>query len=175
MMKNPMIKWGVYYGVASSALMFLLWVINKDLLFNMAMGLVTSLAFAIAFLVLAMRETRTINEGYLGYGEAVKIGLGTFAIAALVSGVFTFLLYNIIDGSLYDLEKAKAIESVEKIAASFGASDEVIEDAVAESRDAIESMGSNKGIGTYLQEWLLSVIIYGLPCSLIISAFMKKS
>ena len=85
--------------------------------------------------MLALKEVRANNEGYLGYGEAVKVGLVTFVIGSLISTIWMYVLYNFIDPSLFEMEKQKGIEAAEKMVSMFSDDEALIEETMAKARE----------------------------------------
>ena len=90
-MNNPIVKWGVYLGVASIAFTLALYLINKEMIFSGYVSTMGGLTISVLFIALAMKEVRTINDGYLGYGEAVKTGLLTYVLGAFLVVIFSFI------------------------------------------------------------------------------------
>ena len=170
-----MVKWGIYYGIASVVVTMLLFLIKKELLFNFGIGLAAGLGLAIIFIVLALKEVRANNEGYLGYGEAVKVGLVTFVIGSLISTIWMYVLYNFIDPSLFEMEKQKGIEAAEKMVSMFSDDEALIEETMAKAREELDAQGDSKSIMSLLGGWGISILFPGLPLALITGAFMKKS
>jgi len=170
-----MIKWGMLYGLASVAFTMILFLINKNLLFDWKIALLSSLGLAVLFMILALKETREANEGYLGYGEAVKVALVTFVIGSFIGTIWMFVLYNFIDPTLFELEKEMALKTAEQMASMFGADEDVLEQMMDETREQMEAMGDSKSIGSLLGPWGISILIPGLPIALIVGAIMKKS
>lgn len=178
-MDNPMIKWGLYYGFASVAFTILSYFVNKDWLFGSGIAMGIGLIMAIGAVVLAMKEVRTEQEGYLGFGEAMKVGLGVFVLGVLISSLFQWVLFNFIDTSLIEASKEYAIESVrsmsEKMGDMMNMSEEQMEEMVAKTEEEMANMGNPMSLGSVVQTWLLASLIGGLPLNLILAAIMKKS
>lgn len=179
MMNNPMIKWGLYYGGASILLTVVYYFVAKPMLFGSTTSMVVGLALAIFFVVMAMKEEKEIGEGYLGYGEALKVGLGAFVLGSLLVSLFQWVLFNFIDTSLIEQSITYATEQARKmtdmIGGMAGMSEEQMEELVAQTEEEIENMGNPMSMGSVLSGWALTSLIGGLPLNLITAAIMKKS
>lgn len=179
MMSNPMIKWGLYYGLASVVFTMLSYFISKEWLFGTSISMAVGAILAIGAIVMAMKEVRTSQEGYLGFGEAMKTGIAVFLLGTLISSLFQWLLFNFIDVSLIEASKEYAIETTRKMTEKMGSvlnmSEEQMEEMVAKTEEEISKMGNPMALGEIIKGWLLSSVIVGLPLNLIVSFIMKRS
>jgi len=179
MMSNPMIKWGLYYGLAGIAFSIIAYFVSRDMLFGNGVAMGIGLALAIGAIVMAMKEVRTEQEGYLGFGEAMKVGLGVFVLGTLLSSLFQWVLFNFLDTSLIEASKEYTIEAArtmsEKMGNMMSLPEEQMEEMVAQTEEQVANMGNPMSLGMIVQSWLLGSLIGGLPLSLIIAAIMKKS
>ncbi|MFT6806786.1 MAG: hypothetical protein ACJA01_000002 [Saprospiraceae bacterium] len=179
MMNNPMIKWGLYYGFASIAFTIISYFVNKEWIFGSGIAMGVGLLLAIGAVVLAMKEARTEQEGYLGFGEAMKVGLGVFILGTLMSSIFQWVLFNFVDISLIEASKEYSIETArvmsEKMGNMMNMSEEQMEEMVSQTEEQMANMGNPMSLGMIVQSWLLVSLIGGLPLNLIVAAIMKKS
>lgn len=173
-MNNPVVKWGLISGLTSGVVMLILFFVNKDLLFNMTLTFVYPIVLSSLFLFFLFREIKANEDGYLGYGQAVVSGLLMFLIAGVVSGIFTYLLHNVIDPSFYEYSNQKALEVAENTARSFGLDEGAIDDMIEQTKSSLEAKGDKLGMTDYFLEYVMK-IVGGLIMSLIVGAFMKKS
>ena len=178
-MDNPMIKWGLYYGFASIAFTIISYFVSKEWLFGSGVAMGIGLLLAIGAVVLAMKEARTEQEGYLGFGEAMKVGLGVFVLGTLLSAIFQWVLFNFVDTSLIEASKEYTIEAArtmsEKMGDMMNLSEEQMEEIVAQTEEQVANMGNPMSLGMIVKSWLLGSLIGGLPLNLIVAAIMKKS
>ena len=154
------LKWGAISGIASVVFSLILFL--TDQIGNQALSVVP-LVFAITFIVLAMREFRTLNEGYLSFGEGFGVGTLVSAIAGLISATFTTIYTSFVDTTFYERLADKTQEQWEK----QGLSDTQIEQA-SEMTKMFQSPGLLFAIG------LLGAVIFGVILSLIIAAIMQR-
>lgn len=156
------LKWGVILGVAQIAFSTLIFV--TDNFGNNTLGSVTYLLIAVA-LVLAMRDFRTLNGGYMAYGEGISVGTLTAAISGLLSSLFSVFYMTVIDTNVMQRVIDKTREQMEE---QGNLSDEQIDQAI-EITQNFQSPGILFAIG------VIGSAIIGLIFSLIIAAIMKKA
>lgn len=131
---------------------------------NFVINLLLSLAIATVGIVLAMREYKQQNFGYMTYGKGLGIGIVVMVIASIISGIFSYIYIAFIDPSIVD----KMIEASIAQMAGFGLDEEMLD----EQRDQMA-----EGF-TPLKQLINAVVgglFSGLILSLIISAIMKHN
>lgn len=164
-MKTPYIKHGVFYALLSIILTLVIYLINPALFGEFWFSFVM-LPLPIIFMVLAVSEEKNADGGYILFGNAFLQGLGVVIIGYLISGLFTYVLYNFIDPGLEDVIKASIIENME------GFEDMMPEDAYEKMIEDMENrkFADLKAIGV----GLISMTLIGGVFALIIAAIMKK-
>ncbi len=155
------LKWGVISGIVSVVFTLILFLTNQ--IGNQALGFFP-LVFAIVLIVLAMREYRSLNEGYLSFGEGFGVGALVAAIGGLISATFSTIYTTFVDTTFYERLADTMQEQWEK----QGLSDVQIEQA-SEMTKMFQSPGLLFAIG------LISSVIGGIILSLIIAAIMRKN
>lgn len=169
-MENHSIKNGLIYGLASVIYSLVVYLVAPDLLFSMGISMVVGLALVIFFMVRAANAEKEDNEGFLSYGEALRTTFVVFAVGALISTLFTYVLYNFIDSSLLEVMQEQAVETAVSMAERFGAEGEQLE----EIREKAMEQDMSFGIGKVALNYIFACI-FGLIISLIVSAFVKKN
>ncbi|MFN8343575.1 MAG: DUF4199 domain-containing protein [Spirosomataceae bacterium] len=154
------LKWGLISGVASMVFVTILYV----------SGQVTNQGFSslgliipIVAIVLAMKEYRTANGGFMTYGQGLGIGTLLTGISGFISGTYGYIYTTFIDNTIQQQILDKSREQLE----NRGMDDTQIE-AAMEMTAKFTSPGITFALGV-----VMSVII-GFVISLIISAIMKK-
>ena len=117
--------------------------------------------------VLAALKKRNM-QGYLGYGEALKIVFTVFAITLLLQSIFVYILFNFVDISFAEALKQEIMDKTETMMKRFGASDTTVDDTL--KKMANENQFS---IAKILLSYCISCIITFL-ISLIIAATVFK-
>lgn len=169
LLEKSFVKWGLFAGLASVVLTFLLYIIDIRLLVS---GWISFLIYGmiITFMVLSARQERSENEGYLSYGKAVMNSLGVNAISTIISVIFTALLYNFIDPELPESLKTITMENMAATMESFGSSEADIDNALkmAEERQVEYDL---KGLSLVAMIAIAMNFILGL----IVSIFTRKN
>ncbi len=94
--KSVILNYGLYYGIASVLVSVIFYALNMHLqqgLTNMFIGL----AVMLAFIILAQKKFKLDNNNILSFWQAVKIGMGTVLIGALISIVYNQIFINFIE------------------------------------------------------------------------------
>ncbi|MBC7885228.1 MAG: DUF4199 domain-containing protein, partial [Saprospiraceae bacterium] len=125
---------------------------------------------AITIFVLAGKEERMKQGGYLSYGKALKTTFLAGFTGMVISGLFTLILINLIDPGLADVLKEQILESTRSMMESFGAPEDTISEAMEKTEEGMEDQF------TPLSQ-LLNILkggIFVLVIAAIVSIFIKK-
>lgn len=117
----------------------------------------------ILFIVLTLKEVKTINGGYMTLGEGFKNGFMMMVVVALIMSAFTFIYFSYINPDLIEYVSEKAYSDME----DRGLSDEEIEQAMG-----VAKIFMGKGAMTAMA--FLGNIVLGAIFSVIVAAIMKK-
>ena len=121
------------------------------------------IAVSVGGLVLAMREFRTKNGGYMTYGEGLGLGVLMFAIIGLLDTTYIMIYQTVIDPDM----NAKIAEQVREKFEELNMPDSVVMDEAAENQPKGVS-GLTFIAGIFMQ------IFWGFILSLIVSGFMSR-
>lgn len=118
----------------------------------------------IAFMVIAMREYKNRNHGYMSYGQGLGMGTLVAVVFGVIGGIFMFIYTSFIDTEYTSkLMDQQRIELEER-----GMSDDQIEQAIA--------MGESFSSPVMMIVWsIVGYLVIGFLISLIVSAVMKNS
>ncbi|WP_234733491.1 DUF4199 domain-containing protein [Tellurirhabdus bombi] len=155
------LKWGVIAGVVYIVYSTILYLTG---LFSNQLASAFSMVLMILFIVLAMRDFRTLNGGYMSYGEGVSLGSLMSAISGLFSSTFNYIYTTFIDPTI----QQQVIDKMREQWEGQGMSDEQIEGMI-EATQAFQSPGLTFVFG------VLGAILIGLIISLIVAAFMRRN
>ncbi|MDB5233844.1 MAG: hypothetical protein JWR44_837 [Hymenobacter sp.] len=116
-------------------------------------------------MVMAMRQFKENNHGFMSFGQGVGIGVVLSAVVGALSAIFTYLYMNVIDPDVVGrmMEKARA-----DMEARGGMSDEQIDQGMAMAGKFMNGPIMMVGV-------VLGTIFFGLLMSLVVSAFIKHS
>src|SRR5690606_29683862 len=99
-MEENQLKTGKFawtYGAIGGGIgiVFTLMLMSMDMLYDQGWGKsVVSTLILVAVIILAIVNFKKQNQGFLSLKEALKVGVGTALVAAIVALVFTYLLTN---------------------------------------------------------------------------------
>ncbi|GAB3260534.1 hypothetical protein GCM10027347_24900 [Larkinella harenae] len=155
------LKWGLISGVI---FMIYTTAINVTGQFTNTVLPWLSLGISIVIIVMAMREYRTLNGGFMSYGEGVGLGSLLSVVGALVSVTYNFIYMTFIDPTIRQQTLDKVREQLE----DRGMSDEQIEQAL-EMSEKFQSPGLQFVFG------ILAAGFFGLIISLIVAAFIRRN
>ncbi len=156
------LKYGLLLGLVS--IVYAMFSFITESFGNFFVNLFISLVLAILGVVLAMREFKKKNGGYMSYGQGVGLGLIVMIISSILSGLFTLLYIEYVDTNLTE----KMVDATITQMSAFG----VDADMMDEQRDKLlaEQTPVKQLTGA-----LSNGIFGGLILSLIIAAFMKNA
>jgi hypothetical protein len=155
------LKWGLISGV-----IFMIWttIINVAGLFTNQSIQWVSLVISIVLIVMAMREYRTLDSGFMTFGEGVGLGTLLSVVSGLVSITYNLIYTNFIDPTIRQQMLDNAREQME----NRGMADQQIEQAM-EFTEKIQSPGLQFLVG------ILFAAIFGVLISLVVAAFLRRS
>lgn len=166
---NHGLKFGLILGFAQVAVYLLLYIIDRSLLVSF---IASMLQFVGSLLLIAwpMRSYKKLKNGLLSFRDGLVLGLLTITGGALVTVVFNYILYNLIDPGLGAFIKKSAIEKAVSMMEKLGATAEDIDKSIAPLMQQDFMMTPAKLPGLFFQ----TIMIYAIPV-LIIAAVFKSA
>ncbi|MGM9509261.1 DUF4199 domain-containing protein [Larkinella sp. GY13] len=155
------LKWGLISGVI---FMIYTTAINVTGQFSNTALPWLSLVISVTIIVMAMREYRTLNSGFMSYGEGVSIGTLVSVISGLISVTYNLIYTSFIDPTIRQQILDNAREQME----NRGMPDEQIEQAM-EFTEKLQGPGLQFLIG------ILVAAIFGALISLVAAAFIRRN
>jgi len=145
-------------GIVYSLVMYFL-----DLSFNKTQAYLFYLVLIIALYFLLKSYRDNYLHGYITYGQSVGAGVVTFFYYSLISAIFIYVLYTLIDPGL----TAKQLEFLEEVMLKRGMPQEALEKAMNLQKKMIkpEIMAPFSIFGN---------MITGVVLSLLVSIFIRK-
>ncbi len=115
-MKNIGVRWGLLAGIGIVILDLILYIADPKTI----LGLPSYLEWLVYLYAMYKAGMDRRNElgGYISWGEALKTTFITFVVASLFYTIFMWLLFNVIDPGMADLQREVAMEGIE-MARSF--------------------------------------------------------
>jgi len=159
--KDVAIKWGVILGVISIVL-FLVGAVTE----TQSESWMTYLGIipTVAIIVLAHKQFKTDGDGYMSFGEGLKVGMLVVLISSILSTIFTYTYIKFVDTTFVDKIREQSITDMQE----QGLSDAQIE----QSMSWTETFTSPEMIAVF---GILGALFFGFILSLIISAFTKNN
>lgn len=145
-------------GIVYSLVMYFL-----DLSFNKTQGYVFYLVLIIAMYFLLKSYRDNYMHGYITYGQSVGAGIVIFIYYSLITALFIYVLYAIIDPGL----SAKQLVFIEEEMLKRGIQQEALDAAMKIQEKIIKP-------GIMAPFSILGNMITGLVLSLLISIFIRK-
>ncbi|MBY0478345.1 MAG: DUF4199 domain-containing protein [Chitinophagaceae bacterium] len=163
---NPLVQYGIMSAVVGVFIYILLYLGGVKVF----MSPVAYIGYAvpILFAVLACLKQKKNQGGFLEFSSALKISFGVFVLTAFATTVVSYLLMNYIDLEFSQAMQQASMEMSEKMMKRFGASQDVIDKALADS--------ANKNpfsLGKMALGFAISCILWFL-ISLLIAVIVKK-
>lgn len=145
-------------GIVFSVLTYMLDVTGKPWI------IIPSLIISVVALYLLLRSYRdTFNHGYITYGKAVGAGVVINIYAAILTAIYIYILYSIIDPGLVDKQILAAEEKMIAKGIPEGSMDAALQMQAKFMKPWFMAMSS-----------IFTAAFFGLILSLIVSLFIKK-
>lgn len=165
---NHNLKYGLYAGFINVAFYIALYLIDFKLILQPGIGLLP-FAVTVAILIIAGRDLRAQQDGYLPFKQAFLSSFIIYVIASAIGTLYSILQYNVIaPEATLELQEAVVDQTVGMLE-SFGADDETIDQTVAEMENSNQFSVGKQLIGFGVS------LIWGLIVAAIIGAIVKKN
>ena len=161
--KSFMVNNGVILGIISVLFSLILYATGNHLPPHWSAS-VASLIVTIACIVLATKQFKAANSGFLSWGQGVKIGVGVAIVGGLIVVIYNYLFANFIEPDYM----AQIMEIQSQTYLDGGMTEEQIE-AANEMTASFSSPGIMAAVG------IVTSAIFGFIIAAITSAIMKKS
>lgn len=162
---NTVLRYGGICGLAMVVFSLLSYLmgINPMAISTMLINFVVTLGITIGIACVAIKFQRELDGGYISFGRAFLIGLGTLAIGVFLSGFWNYVLVNFIDPEYLETLK-------EQFQDTWGESmpEDQLEEAIARFDDG-------KSLVTNLKNSLIGAVLFGLIGGLISAAIMRRN
>lgn len=163
---NVGVMYGLVNGVISCLFLLILYLAGVKWFIHPVAYLAYAIPIVIA--VLAGIKQRKINGGYIEFGHALKTVFLVFVLGSLITTVFTYVLFNIIDIPFREAMMQEAAIATEKLMEKFGAPQDTIDKTVEDMLS-----GNSYSIGKILLSFAFGCIV-AFIISLIIAAIIKR-
>lgn len=157
-------KIGFQYGIIAGIFLVLYGLILQltGLAANQALGYVSFVILAV-IIYMAHNAFKNQGDGFMRFGQGVKIGFFVSLIGGIISSIFTYIYVSYVDDFIIREAVNKAYQDMEQ----KGLSDEEINNAMSFMEKFMTPV-------FFMIIGLFLTIIFGLIISLIVSAITKK-
>lgn len=111
--KKHILNYGILLGIVSIVLGVIMYVTNSHLEPGVIFAVIGFLIL-VAVISLAIKAFKKDNGGYLSLGEALKVGVGTAVIGAIISAIWMFVLITFIEpdymAQVMEIQQEKMLE-----------------------------------------------------------------
>ncbi len=161
---KPFVKYGLVVagtGILISLITFIIGIDKTDA--GQYIGWL-NIPIMIVFMVVAIKETRLkFYNGFISFGQAFRTTAGMVLVSALVTAIFTYMYFTVINPSMVDfIHEKQEMEFIDQ-----GMSDAEVEQALAMS-----TKFTTPPMMTLFT--LLGGLFFGMLVGLIVSAIVKK-
>ena len=164
-LKSHILQYGILLGAISVVFNLMLYFLDMHYTQESAVQWVNWF-ITISVTVLGIYNFRSSNEGFLGLGDALKLGLGIGVIAAFFAIAYTFVLLNYLDPDT--IEKTMEITQNKLM-------DENPEMSQEQLDQIIEMQKKFSGIGVISTVILVMSLVFGFIISLITGLILKRN
>jgi MFS family permease len=161
--KSLIINYGIYLGVATVLISLITYALGMHLDPHWSVSLVSGILF-IGLIVFGIKKYREINNGFLTWGQGVKIGVGIAIVAALIGTIYNYLFMTFIEPDFIN----QAMEISNQKLLDQGQTEEQIE-AINEMSKAFQAPFLIAALG------IIGSAVGGFIVAAIAAAIMKKS
>ena len=161
--KSIILNYGLYLGVIGVFIHLAFYATGNLIKLGWLSGILGFVAM-IALIVLGIKKFKADNNGFLTFGQALKVGVGIAVISAVISTIYTLIFTNVIEPEF----QQQALEIQRQAWIDAGLNDEQIE--------ASEAMA--KKFSSPMITAPLAIVIsafFGFIISAISGAIMKKT
>ena len=165
---NHNLRYGLYLGLITVAFQIALFFIDYKLTLQPGISWIP-FAITVAILIIAGRDLREQQGGYLPFKEAFVSSYIIYLIGAVITTLYVILQYNVFSPeAAADLQRETLNQTV-KMLEGFGMDDQTIDQAVAEAEKT-----NPYGVSSQFIALGVNALI-GLVVCLIIGAIVKKN
>ncbi len=159
------LKWGTIIGVISILYVLLLYVIGMSA--NKLLSRLGLLILIVGIVIATIKYRNNVLGGGISFGKCFSYGLLVSVIVALISSVFSYILYTYVAPEMWqefvELSQQQALDKLESSGMDIDDIDGVMEMSSMFVKPLVISISS-----------FFSIVLYGGIVSLIASIFIKK-
>lgn len=94
--KSLIINFGIYLGIATVLTSLITYALGMHLDPHWSVSVISGILF-IGLIVFGIKKHKENNEGFLSWGQGVKIGVGIAIVAALIGTIYNYLFMTFLE------------------------------------------------------------------------------
>ena len=162
------LRYGLYLGLISVAFSLALFFIDYKLILQPGISWIP-FAVTVAILIIAGKDLRAQQGGYLPFKEAFFSSFTIYMIGAVISTVYLILQYNVFAPEAAVALQKETLNQTVRMLEGFGMDDQTIDQAMAEAEKTNPYSVTSQAIALGVNA------LVGLVVCLIIGAIVKKN
>lgn len=159
--KQIIVNYGLITGVVSILITLISYATGNIVKPNILIATI-SFVLPIVLIVLGIKKYKSLNNGHLTWGQAVKVGIGISLIWGILTLIFQYILETYIDPSIVQQRLEYSIKALQ----DWGANEEMIKKTIEGQKNQNPLLAKSIGV--------LGFIFIGFITSAIAGAVMKK-
>jgi MFS family permease len=161
--KSLIINFGIYLGIATVLTSLITYALGMHLDQHWSVSVISGILF-IGLIVFGIKKHKENNEGFLSWGQGVKIGVGIAIVAALIGTIYNYLFMTFLEPDFLN----QVMEVSNQKLLDQGQTEEQIE-AINKMSEAFKSPLLIAAMG------IIGSAVGGFIVAAIAAAIMKKS
>ncbi|AUC22622.1 MULTISPECIES: DUF4199 domain-containing protein [Polaribacter] len=161
--KSLIVNYGVILAVAGILLSVITYAMGEHLKPHWSISVI-SIGLTTALVVLGIKKYKEINNGFISWGQGVKIGVGICILSALITAIYQYIFMTVIEPDF--MQQAMEIQNQAYL-------DGGMTEAQIEGANEIAQKFQSPGIIAAIS--IIGAAILGFIISAIASAIMKKT
>lgn len=131
---NHNLKYGLYLGIISVAFSAAVFAIDYRMLQETWLSIIPTIV-TVAILIIAGRDLREKQGGYLSFKEAFASSFIVYMIGAVISTIYLTLQYNVFAPEVAEVLREEGINQTARMLEGIGADDQTIDQAITEAEN----------------------------------------
>jgi hypothetical protein len=165
------VKAGLIVGLISIILVMAVYLTDVNLLVDWKYSISVFVISIVLFVTFGRKYRDHFLAGFISFNEAFKFLFIAAICSTILNGLFTIILYNVIDPELPKVIIERTLQSTEEMMENFTSSSEEMDETMEELERTLPYGFTPAGILSNSWAWILVGAFYAL----IASIFVKKS
>jgi hypothetical protein len=161
------LQFGLISALCSIAVFSIIYILGSEYFMSPVVW-ISSYTLPVIFAIWGGISIKRKNGGFLSFSEALKISFGVFVITGLLSTLFSYFIFNILDITFAESVKELSIQKTQEFMQKFNVPEAEVDKAINQMIE--QDMFS---FSSLMKSYAYACILYFIE-ALIISAIIKK-